>query len=90
MGRKKVMFDAKKTQVSISLSNLDVQRIDSITTQRSRWIRRAIQDKFLATEGVLSIDSRKMIAILHARHRDNLDVAELLERILQKLPESGE
>jgi tRNA/tmRNA/rRNA uracil-C5-methylase (TrmA/RlmC/RlmD family) len=90
MGRKKINFDAKKTQVSISLSNYFVQRIDSITTQRSRWIRRAIKDKFDGEKGLIAVESKQMIALLMNRHRDDIEIEELLFRVLKKLPESGD
>jgi hypothetical protein len=90
MGRKRIIHSAKKTQVSLSLSNSDVERIDLMTNARSRWIRKAIHDKFNANEGLMTIDSKQMLFLLHARHSDNIDIQELIERILKKLPDSGE
>lgn len=90
MGRKKIIFDAKKTQVSVSLSNLMVERIDSMTSRRSLFIRRAIQEKFDGEQGLIAVESRRMVALLLNRHSDDIDIEELLLRVLKKLPESGD
>jgi metal-responsive CopG/Arc/MetJ family transcriptional regulator len=89
MGRKKVIYDAKKTQVSVSLSNLMVERIDSMTSRRSRWIRKAIQEKFDARKGLTTVESKTLVAILINRVEDDLDLLELLYRVRDKLPDSG-
>lgn len=90
MGRRKVGYDAKKTQVSVSLPNYMVDRIDLLTSRRSLWIRKAIQEKFDARKGMTTVESRILIALLINRVEDDLDLLELLYRVRDKLPESGE
>ena len=72
MGRRKVPMHMKKSQVSISLPNHLVERLDLMTSRRSQWIHRAIQARLDAEEGIETISTRRLLAILLARSRGDI------------------
>lgn len=90
MGRRKVPMHMKKSQVSISLPNHLVERLDLMTSRRSQWIHRAIKARIDAEEGIETISTRRLLAILLSRYRGDIQKEVIIHAWFdQELPESG-
>lgn len=90
MGRKKVPMHMKKSQVSISLPNHLVERLDLMTSRRSQWIHRAIKARLDSEEGIESLSTRRLLAVLLARYRGDVQKEVIIKSWFdEELPESG-
>lgn len=91
MGRRKVPMHMKKSQVSISLPNHLIERLDLMTSRRSQWIHRAIKARLDSEEGIESISTRRLLAILLARSRGDIQKEIVIRSWFdEETSESGE
>lgn len=80
----------KKEQVSISLPNHIVERLDLMTSRRSQWIHRAITARLDGEEGIETISNRRLIALLLNRLRGDIQKEQILMKWFdEELPDSG-
>lgn len=90
MGRKKVIPSMKKHQVSISLSHHLIERLDLITSHRSRWVKTAIMNRIDSLEGVDQIETRTLLALIMARFHGDVQKEVILKSWFDEiLPDSG-
>jgi len=93
MGRKRVISSEKKIQTSVSLKTSIVELIDMQTSRRSAWIAHAID---LKIKEMSTIDDQTLRDLLNRclqyRHINKMSFEEraVIERLFNKLPESGE
>lgn len=81
----------KKEQVSVSLPNHIVERLDLMTSRRSQWIHRAITARLDGEEGIETLSNRRLIAILLGRYRGDVQKEIVLKAWFdEELPESGD
>lgn len=80
----------KKSQVSVSLPNHLVERLDLMTSRRSQWIHRAIQARLDGEEGIETLSTRRLLAVLLHRVRGDIQKEAILRAWFdEELPESG-
>ena len=90
MGRRKGATHMKKAQVSISLPNHLIERIDLMTSRRSQWIHRAITARIDGEEGIEVVSTRRLLAILMNRLQGDLQKEAIIKAWFdEELPDSG-
>jgi len=82
MGRKKVPGSLKRDSISISLPRHIIERLDLLTSRRSKWIEVAIKNRIDDAHQVEALEDRQLIGILH--HRFKGTDGESLVNLLRK------
>lgn len=91
MGRKKVAPSMKVHQVSISLPQHLIERLDLITSHRSRWVKTAIENRLSALKDVDQIETRRLLALVMSRFHGDVQKEVILKSWFDELlPDSGE
>ena len=86
MGRRKVATHMKKSQVSISLPNHLIERLDLITSHRSRWVKTAIENRFQALKDVDQIETRRLLSLILSRFHGDVQKEVILKSWFDELP----
>jgi len=85
MGRKKVSPDMERRSLSISMPRHLIARLDLLTSHRSRWIERAVMNRIEAAGEAAAMDDRQLLAILHARTKEDVEMNSLVNLLREKL-----
>ena len=85
MGRKSIPISHRKVTISVTLPPHIVERVEIVTSHRSAWIRRAIEDRLNASDILQNASAKELILPLLTRNSLRSGLSEIQLAVLEEI-----